>query len=166
MSLQPSCSKIVFCLSQTSSAGFRAQDMNPSSDSSSTKGGGCCWDFCHFPLEGCRLPSCCVSPLSSPTGWPPAHPGAIPVLIQREGTGVCRSHTLSLREMFYWSSLSVSALFPSAFPVPTPVTDIRTDRVEQKSVTLSWQEPGLLTANGTEYEVKYFEKVSSGCGSP
>lgn len=56
MSLQPSCSKIVLCLSQTSSAGFRAQDMNPSSDSSSTKGGGCCWDFCHFPLEGCRLP--------------------------------------------------------------------------------------------------------------
>ncbi|XP_068028495.1 ephrin type-A receptor 10 [Anomalospiza imberbis] len=42
--------------------------------------------------------------------------------------------------------------------VPTPVTDIRTDKVEQKSVSLSWQEPGFLTANGTEYEVKYFEK--------
>ncbi|XP_016159146.1 PREDICTED: ephrin type-A receptor 10 [Ficedula albicollis] len=42
--------------------------------------------------------------------------------------------------------------------VPTPVTDIRTDRVEQKSVSLSWQEPGVPTANGTEYEVKYFEK--------
>ncbi|XP_014114055.1 PREDICTED: ephrin type-A receptor 10, partial [Pseudopodoces humilis] len=41
---------------------------------------------------------------------------------------------------------------------PTPVTDIRTDKVEQKSVSLSWQEPGFLTANGTEYEVKYFEK--------
>ncbi|NXU44215.1 EPHAA protein, partial [Drymodes brunneopygia] len=42
--------------------------------------------------------------------------------------------------------------------VPAPVTDIRTEKVEQKSVSLSWQEPGFLTANGTEYEVKYFEK--------
>ncbi|KAJ7411958.1 Ephrin type-A receptor 7 [Pitangus sulphuratus] len=41
---------------------------------------------------------------------------------------------------------------------PTPVTDIRTDKVEQKSVSLSWQEPGFPTANGTEYEVKYYEK--------
>ncbi|NWQ82199.1 EPHA7 protein, partial [Columbina picui] len=39
---------------------------------------------------------------------------------------------------------------------PTPVTDIRTDKVEQKSVSLSWQEPG--SPNGTEYEVKYYEK--------
>lgn len=43
-----------------------------------------------------------------------------------------------------------------------PVTDIRTDKVEQKSVSLSWQEPGFPTANGTEYEVKYYEKVGSG----
>ncbi|NXQ89817.1 EPHAA protein, partial [Nyctibius grandis] len=41
---------------------------------------------------------------------------------------------------------------------PTPVTDIRTDKVEQKSVSLSWQEPGFPAANGTEYEVKYYEK--------
>ncbi|XP_063211895.1 ephrin type-A receptor 10 [Chroicocephalus ridibundus] len=41
---------------------------------------------------------------------------------------------------------------------PTPVTDIRTDKVEQKSVSLSWQEPGFPTPNGTEYEVKYYEK--------
>ncbi|XP_052667440.1 ephrin type-A receptor 10 [Harpia harpyja] len=41
---------------------------------------------------------------------------------------------------------------------PTPVTDIRTDKVEQKSISLSWQEPSFLTANGTEYEVKYYEK--------
>lgn len=48
--------------------------------------------------------------------------------------------------------------FPSALPVPTPVTDIRTDKVEQKSISLSWQEPGFPT-NSTEYEVKYYEKV-------
>ncbi|KAM6371102.1 ephrin type-A receptor 10 [Pluvialis apricaria] len=40
----------------------------------------------------------------------------------------------------------------------TPVTDIRTDKVEQKSISLSWQEPGFPTPNGTEYEVKYYEK--------
>ena len=58
---------------------------------------------------------------------------------------------------------------PTAFlsdsSAPTPVTDIRTDRVEQKSVSLSWQEPGFPTANGTEYEVKYYEKVGAGAGS-
>ncbi|KAM9533277.1 ephrin type-A receptor 10 [Guaruba guarouba] len=39
-----------------------------------------------------------------------------------------------------------------------PITDIRTDKVEQKSISLSWQEPGLPATNGTEYEVKYYEK--------
>ncbi|XP_063275023.1 ephrin type-A receptor 10 isoform X2 [Prinia subflava] len=41
---------------------------------------------------------------------------------------------------------------------PAAVTDIRTDGVGQRSVSLSWQEPALLAANSTEYEVKYFEK--------
>ncbi|KAM8796199.1 ephrin type-A receptor 10 [Eudromia elegans] len=41
---------------------------------------------------------------------------------------------------------------------PSPVTDVRTDRVEQKSVSLSWQEPGFPTTNSTEYEIKYYEK--------
>ncbi|KAF4793701.1 Ephrin type-A receptor 10 [Turdus rufiventris] len=64
----------------------------------------------------------------------------------------------------------VSALTPAAgqqyaevnvttgHAAPTPITDIRTDRVEQRSVSLSWQEPAFLTANGTEYEVRFFEK--------
>ncbi|NWU39084.1 EPHAA protein, partial [Hylia prasina] len=42
--------------------------------------------------------------------------------------------------------------------VPAPVTDVRADQVGQRSVSLSWQEPALLPANGTEYEVKFFEK--------
>ncbi|NXF10717.1 EPHAA protein, partial [Smithornis capensis] len=41
---------------------------------------------------------------------------------------------------------------------PTPVTEIHMDKVEQKSVSLSWQEPGFPSTNGTEYEVKYYEK--------
>ncbi|XP_062450264.1 ephrin type-A receptor 10 [Rhea pennata] len=41
---------------------------------------------------------------------------------------------------------------------PTPVTGIRTDKIEQKSISLSWQEPGFPATNNTEYEIKYYEK--------
>ncbi|KAJ1176623.1 hypothetical protein NDU88_001894 [Pleurodeles waltl] len=41
---------------------------------------------------------------------------------------------------------------------PSLITDIRTDKIEQKSITLSWQEPGYLSTNSTEYEIKYYEK--------
>uniref|UniRef100_A0A674J121 Ephrin type-A receptor 10 n=1 Tax=Terrapene triunguis TaxID=2587831 RepID=A0A674J121_9SAUR len=41
---------------------------------------------------------------------------------------------------------------------PAPVADIRTDKIEQKSVSLSWQEPGFPSASNTEYEIKYYEK--------
>ncbi|NXP93339.1 EPHAA protein, partial [Passerina amoena] len=155
-----------FCLCQTNysrspsdppSASCTRTALPSSDPSAALRVEGAVGIFASFPLEGCRLPMDYKAAVFY-LYLLPAHPGAIPVLIQREGTGVCRSHTHCLSEMFYWSSPSVSALFLSAFPVPTPVTDIRTDRVEQKSVTLSWQEPGLLTANGTEYEVKYFEK--------
>uniref|UniRef100_A0A8C4YST2 Ephrin type-A receptor 10 n=1 Tax=Gopherus evgoodei TaxID=1825980 RepID=A0A8C4YST2_9SAUR len=33
-----------------------------------------------------------------------------------------------------------------------------TDKIEQKSISLSWQEPGFPSASNTEYEIKYFEK--------
>ncbi|KAM9689140.1 ephrin type-A receptor 10 [Trichechus inunguis] len=41
---------------------------------------------------------------------------------------------------------------------------IRRDRVEPQSVSLSWREPipaGALGANGTEYEIRYYEKGQS-----
>ncbi|XP_043573828.1 ephrin type-A receptor 7-like isoform X3 [Chiloscyllium plagiosum] len=38
------------------------------------------------------------------------------------------------------------------------VTDIRTERVEQKSITLAWQESDYSSDNDTEYEIKYYEK--------
>uniref|UniRef100_A0A8C8R8B8 Ephrin type-A receptor 10 n=1 Tax=Pelusios castaneus TaxID=367368 RepID=A0A8C8R8B8_9SAUR len=41
---------------------------------------------------------------------------------------------------------------------PPLVTDIRTDKIEQKSISLSWQEPGFPSASNTEYEIKYYEK--------
>ncbi|KYO35608.1 hypothetical protein Y1Q_0013818 [Alligator mississippiensis] len=41
---------------------------------------------------------------------------------------------------------------------PSLVTDIRTDSIDQKSISLSWQEPGFPNTNNTEYEIKYYEK--------
>nr|DBA33631.1 TPA: hypothetical protein GDO54_001283 [Pyxicephalus adspersus] len=38
------------------------------------------------------------------------------------------------------------------------ITDIRADKVDQKSITLSWQEPAFPFINNTEYEIKYYEK--------
>ncbi|XP_065277694.1 ephrin type-A receptor 10 isoform X1 [Emys orbicularis] len=46
----------------------------------------------------------------------------------------------------------------TSLTAPAPVTDIRTDKIEQKSVSLSWQEPGFPSASNTEYEIKYYEK--------
>ncbi|NXU59567.1 EPHAA protein, partial [Turnix velox] len=40
----------------------------------------------------------------------------------------------------------------------SPITNIHMDKVERKSISLSWQEPAFSTPNGTEYEVKYYEK--------
>nr|XP_033810985.1 ephrin type-A receptor 10 isoform X1 [Geotrypetes seraphini] len=41
---------------------------------------------------------------------------------------------------------------------PLFITDIHAERIEPKSVTLSWQEPGYPPMNDTEYEIKYHEK--------
>ncbi|KAG8451498.1 hypothetical protein GDO86_003635 [Hymenochirus boettgeri] len=38
------------------------------------------------------------------------------------------------------------------------ITDIRADRIDQRSITLSWQEPSYPFINNTEYEIKYYEK--------
>ncbi|XP_043388264.1 ephrin type-A receptor 10 isoform X2 [Chelonia mydas] len=46
----------------------------------------------------------------------------------------------------------------TSFTAPALVTDIHTDKIEQKSISLSWQEPGFPSASNTEYEIKYYEK--------
>ncbi|NWW33635.1 EPHAA protein, partial [Panurus biarmicus] len=116
--------------------------------------------FASFPLDCSRLPMDYKAAVFYHYLLPlDGHQlGAFPVLIRREGTDVCRNHMLCscLSGRFYWSSTSATVHFLSAFPGPAPITDIHTDKVEQKSVSLSWQEP--VPANGTEYEVKYFEK--------
>lgn len=58
------------------------------------------------------------------------------------------------------SRRSVPLCLPSA---PWEEDEIRRDRVEPQSVSLSWREPvpaGAPGANGTEYEIRYYEKVS------
>ncbi|XP_010222522.1 PREDICTED: ephrin type-A receptor 10 [Tinamus guttatus] len=57
-----------------------------------------------------------------------------------------------------WKQPYAEVNVSTGLAAPSPVTGIRTDRVEQKSVSLSWQEPGFLTTNSTEYEIKYYEK--------
>ncbi|XP_074790803.1 ephrin type-A receptor 10 isoform X2 [Natator depressus] len=47
----------------------------------------------------------------------------------------------------------------TSFTAPALVTDIHTDTIEQKSISLSWQEPGFPSASNTEYEIKYYEKA-------
>ncbi|XP_055512040.1 LOW QUALITY PROTEIN: ephrin type-A receptor 7 [Leucoraja erinacea] len=41
------------------------------------------------------------------------------------------------------------------------VADIRAEHIEQKSITLAWQEPDFSTDNGTQYEIKFYEKEQS-----
>ncbi|XP_031752075.1 ephrin type-A receptor 7 [Xenopus tropicalis] len=38
------------------------------------------------------------------------------------------------------------------------ITDIRADKIDQKRITLSWQDPAFPFINNTEYEIKYYEK--------
>uniref|UniRef100_G1PK50 EPH receptor A10 n=1 Tax=Myotis lucifugus TaxID=59463 RepID=G1PK50_MYOLU len=48
-----------------------------------------------------------------------------------------------------------------SIPRPWEEDEIRRDRVEPQSVSLSWREPipaGAAGANGTEYEIRYYEK--------
>ncbi|XP_056651147.1 ephrin type-A receptor 10 [Monodelphis domestica] len=50
---------------------------------------------------------------------------------------------------------------PTGLAGSSGVTEIHPDRVEPKSVSLSWEEPGfpgVPGANNTEYEIQYFEK--------
>nr|XP_025848028.1 ephrin type-A receptor 10 [Vulpes vulpes] len=53
---------------------------------------------------------------------------------------------------------------PSLLSAPWEEDEIRRDRVEPQSVSLSWREPvpaGAPGANGTEYEIRYYEKGQS-----
>lgn len=57
-------------------------------------------------------------------------------------------------------SLSFSVFF-SFFVAPSLISELRAEKIEQKSITLVWREPSYPNSSRTEYEVKYYEKVKS-----
>ncbi|CAG11078.1 unnamed protein product, partial [Tetraodon nigroviridis] len=50
-------------------------------------------------------------------------------------------------------------------PAPSLISELRAEKIEQKSITLVWREPSYPNSSRTEYEVKYFEKVVD-CNQP
>lgn len=54
---------------------------------------------------------------------------------------------------------SVIFLLPCA--APSLISELRAEKIEQKSITLVWREPSYPNSSRTGYEVKYFEKVKS-----
>lgn len=54
---------------------------------------------------------------------------------------------------FVFSHLSLSV-------APSLISELRAEKIEQKSITLVWREPSYPNSSRTEYEVKYYEKVN------
>lgn len=62
-----------------------------------------------------------------------------------------------------WGTQWISSLFIDTLLVqtaPSQVSGVMKERVLQRSVELSWQEPEHPNGVITEYEIKYYEKVS------
>lgn len=49
----------------------------------------------------------------------------------------------------------------SHIAAPSLISELRAEKIEQKSITLVWREPSYPNSSRTEYEVKYYEKVKS-----
>uniref|UniRef100_A0A8C6T365 receptor protein-tyrosine kinase n=1 Tax=Neogobius melanostomus TaxID=47308 RepID=A0A8C6T365_9GOBI len=54
----------------------------------------------------------------------------------------------------FYTQVNVS----TSLPVPSLISELRAEKIEQKSVTLVWREPAKPNRSRTEYEVKYYEK--------
>lgn len=55
----------------------------------------------------------------------------------------------------------VNSSSSSSSAAPSLVSELRAEKIEEKSVTLVWREPSYPNSSRTEYEVKYYEKVKS-----
>ncbi|XP_025050674.1 ephrin type-A receptor 10-like, partial [Alligator sinensis] len=69
-----------------------------------------------------------------------------------------RASALLLFLAVWWLGREEAGGVQACSRAPSLVTDIRTDSIDQKSISLSWQEPGFPSTNNTEYEIKYYEK--------
>lgn len=70
---------------------------------------------------------------------------------------LCGNKTSSVQKSLKPRQTSVLFLLLSA--APSLISELRAEKIEQKSITLVWREPSYPNSSRTEYEVKYFEKV-------
>ncbi|XP_072549447.1 ephrin type-A receptor 7-like [Salminus brasiliensis] len=54
----------------------------------------------------------------------------------------------------FYTQVNVS----TSLPAPSQVSELRAEKIEQRSVTLAWRESGNPNSSRTEYEIKYYEK--------
>ncbi|XP_058853476.1 ephrin type-A receptor 7-like isoform X1 [Acipenser ruthenus] len=112
----------------------------------------------------CSGPSGQCEPCGSSVGFVPQQTG----LVDRTVTVVnLLPHT---NYTFQVESLNgVSGLSPwqrqyaqinvsTSLAAPSLISNIHTDKIDQKSITLAWREPSYPSNNRTEYEIKYYEK--------
>lgn len=62
--------------------------------------------------------------------------------------------------MYWITKTQKSFLLFFFLSAPSQVSEVIKERVQQHSVQLSWQEPEQPNGVITEYEIKYYEKVS------
>ncbi|XP_061597073.1 ephrin type-A receptor 7-like isoform X1 [Cololabis saira] len=55
----------------------------------------------------------------------------------------------------FYTQVNVSTSLPAA---PSLISELRAEKIEQKSITLAWRKPAYPNSSRTEYEVKYYEK--------
>uniref|UniRef100_A0A4W6F0D1 Ephrin type-A receptor 10 n=1 Tax=Lates calcarifer TaxID=8187 RepID=A0A4W6F0D1_LATCA len=66
--------------------------------------------------------------------------------------GVSELSSVYLPSLFFFFSFSI---------VPSLISELRAEKIEQKSITLVWRAPSYPNSSRTEYEVKYYEKDQS-----
>ncbi|XP_026155997.1 ephrin type-A receptor 10 [Mastacembelus armatus] len=54
----------------------------------------------------------------------------------------------------FYTQVNVS----TSLPAPSLISELRAEKIEQKSITLVWRQPSYPNSSRTEYEVKYYEK--------
>uniref|UniRef100_A0A3Q1HLI4 Ephrin type-A receptor 10 n=1 Tax=Anabas testudineus TaxID=64144 RepID=A0A3Q1HLI4_ANATE len=54
----------------------------------------------------------------------------------------------------FYTQVNVS----TSLPAPSLISELRAEKIEQKSITLAWRKPSYPNSSRTEYEVKYYEK--------
>lgn len=58
-------------------------------------------------------------------------------------------------------NLIFSLYFLSVDVAPSLISELRAEKIDQKSITLVWRKPSYPNSSRTEYEVKYYEKVNA-----